>query len=969
MSVNLRDGLANQPVDRVLEDLLVRFVVNCPEEDLSSLERVFFHVEEAQWFYTDFLRVLNPALPSMKMKSFCSKLLEKCPLIWKWGDPSDALARFGKYKSTIPVRGVALFNKELSKVVLVKGTESNTWSFPRGKISKDESDIDCAVREVEEETGFSAKDLINENDVVERTIKGKNYKIYLVRNVPEDYEFQPMARNEIAKIQWHDIKSLQKKINKTPNQYFIVSTVIKPIIGWINKTRGVVDEEELMLKAEIRLKALLGLNQQEDKNVDAGRELLNILQKVNVNPTQNGQDNIVIPAQIPQQNQNSEQQMQKYIQFALPQHLQNQIPYFAPGPGSQPMYPFYNPHGYYPGGSVPPPIMTPLPLPFQTIASPERQNHQEPQYQLQQPNPQSFQKPSAITKSTSVNSKEFLSILNTKSSKKADDEIKDPSLKASETESNRSKAQNLLSLVGKKNKESSSTPQSLLDIINHKQEPQTEDSLLDILNKKSSKPEVKSQEHTANTSSVSNSAGFLGSTHQASNELEESIRSSGSHGFAANPAPGKKLTLLKRPADAPPSGGKSKDSAELLSLLGKSNKTQESTGANGAPRSTSNELLGLLKKETTATTPTGTNKTSSSNELLSLLKRAPKEDVSVPQTSESVKPPVTSSQELLGLLNKKKLHTIEVDHTSSNELLGLLNKKPVQASPKVDAQSTNGLLNLLHKNVAPTANGKVDSPAQGASIDILGMLNGQKSPQVQPPVQNASNELLGLINKNVAPRAQTQTAFIQPTNQFHDQQPISNPVDTFDNFEDFEDFEDFGASDNQLLGKTSFRNFDIASDEEDVDHLLDEFSDPFVPASADLSEKSFSTPRDFFQEAKQDTEPKKNRIRILKPGDTLNDLFAENKKQTHLTSPPPQPAEHKFSNPHGQSLLALLNGKKTSETSPAPPSDGFQSIYASPSPGVDSNAPISLANALSSQGSPNKNSANILKDLLWKRDV
>ena len=173
MSIQLRNGLANQTLDRVLEDLLVRFVVNVPEEDLSSIERIMFQIEEAQWFYADFVRQLNPDLQSMKMKTFSTKILEKCPLIWKWGDPQEALSKFGKYKSTIPVRGVALFNKDLNKVVLVKGTESNSWSFPRGKISKDESDIDCAVREVEEETGFNCRHLIDENDCIERNIRGR----------------------------------------------------------------------------------------------------------------------------------------------------------------------------------------------------------------------------------------------------------------------------------------------------------------------------------------------------------------------------------------------------------------------------------------------------------------------------------------------------------------------------------------------------------------------------------------------------------------------------------------------------------------------------------------------------------------------------------------------------------------------------------------------------------------------------
>lgn len=299
MSIQLRDGLANRPLDHVLEDMLVRFLVNCPNEDLSSIERVLFQVEEAQWFYTDFVRQQYPGLPSMKMKAFSGKMLEKCPLIWKWGNASDALSKFGKYKSSIPVRGIALFNSDLSKVLFVKGYDSNTWSFPRGKISKDESDINCAIREVEEETGFNAKDLIDENNLIERTIKGKNYKIYLVKDVPEDFPFKPHARNEIASIEWHDVKSLSKKIKYNPNVYFIVPAIIKPLMKWITENKGTINETELMLQAEIKLKNILGINEelQASDNNDAGRELLDLLQ--GVQPSEDSGNNSD-PVSIPQ---------------------------------------------------------------------------------------------------------------------------------------------------------------------------------------------------------------------------------------------------------------------------------------------------------------------------------------------------------------------------------------------------------------------------------------------------------------------------------------------------------------------------------------------------------------------------------------------------------------------------------------------------------------------------------------------
>jgi len=38
MSIPLRDGFQNQTLERVLEDILVRFVINAPPEDLKTNE-------------------------------------------------------------------------------------------------------------------------------------------------------------------------------------------------------------------------------------------------------------------------------------------------------------------------------------------------------------------------------------------------------------------------------------------------------------------------------------------------------------------------------------------------------------------------------------------------------------------------------------------------------------------------------------------------------------------------------------------------------------------------------------------------------------------------------------------------------------------------------------------------------------------------------------------------------------------
>lgn len=282
MSIPLREGFVDETLERCLEDLLVRFVLNCPEEDLSSIERVLFQIEEAHWFYQDFLRTLNPLLPSMKMKLFTNKLIEQCPLVWKWGDPSEALSQFGKYKSTIPVRGCALLNPSMTKILLVKGIESPSWGFPRGKISKDESDVDCALRELDEETGFDASNLIQEDVFVERTIKGKNYKIFIIKGVPEDYNFAPKVRYEISEIRWMDIKYLTKAI-KTTNNFYLVGSMIKSIVAYINGVKKGEDEDELKKLATAQLKKILGINSSsspENETSDPGRELLALLKSV-----------------------------------------------------------------------------------------------------------------------------------------------------------------------------------------------------------------------------------------------------------------------------------------------------------------------------------------------------------------------------------------------------------------------------------------------------------------------------------------------------------------------------------------------------------------------------------------------------------------------------------------------------------------------------------------------------------------
>lgn len=233
-----------------LDDLCVRFVVNIPSEELSSVERICFQVEEAQWFYEDFIRPLDPTLPSLTLKPFFHQITQRCPLFREWSsdETNAAFEQFLKYKNRVPVRGAILLNEAMDEVLLVRGfKKGGTWSFPRGKINKDEDDLDCAVREAWEETGFDLKaaGLLKDPKKIrsiEMTMRNQNMKLYVFRGVPMHTQFIPQTRKEIGKIAWYklaDLPTLKKKQGQqdiggqqlilNANKFYMVAPFVQPL--------------------------------------------------------------------------------------------------------------------------------------------------------------------------------------------------------------------------------------------------------------------------------------------------------------------------------------------------------------------------------------------------------------------------------------------------------------------------------------------------------------------------------------------------------------------------------------------------------------------------------------------------------------------------------------------------------------------------------------------------------------------
>ncbi|OTA91610.1 hypothetical protein M434DRAFT_49336, partial [Hypoxylon sp. CO27-5] len=199
-----------------LDDLCVRFIINLPREDLESVARICFQIEEAQWFYEDFIRPLDPALPSMSLRNFSLKMFQHCPLLASFSTESHirAFEEFLQYKTRVPVRGAIMLNDSMDAAVLVRGYKKGaSWSFPRGKINKDEDDLDCAIREVYEETGYDLREsgLVDKNEPVhplEVTMHDQQVRLYVFRGIPEDTVFETRTRKEIGAIKWYKVEEL-----------------------------------------------------------------------------------------------------------------------------------------------------------------------------------------------------------------------------------------------------------------------------------------------------------------------------------------------------------------------------------------------------------------------------------------------------------------------------------------------------------------------------------------------------------------------------------------------------------------------------------------------------------------------------------------------------------------------------------------------------------------------------------------
>lgn len=99
--------------------------------------------------------------------------------------------------------------------------EETEWEFPKGRRNNNERDIDCALREFEEETGYCKDDIVIVENILpfEEIFIGSNYRSYKHKyflaymNIPiENHNLTNYQKTEVSKLEWKSYEDCVKSI-------------------------------------------------------------------------------------------------------------------------------------------------------------------------------------------------------------------------------------------------------------------------------------------------------------------------------------------------------------------------------------------------------------------------------------------------------------------------------------------------------------------------------------------------------------------------------------------------------------------------------------------------------------------------------------------------------------------------------------------------------------------------------------
>ncbi|KAK7116397.1 hypothetical protein V1264_002085 [Littorina saxatilis] len=225
--------------NHIMADLCSRFVINSDGNEQHPI-RIFYITEHAHWHYIDFYCNEQAELPKCNHKALTKYIFSYLPSLSHFLPKFDAMYQeWTVYKRSIPSYGGILLSPDYKHVLMVQGYTSKTsWGFPKGKVESEESGIECAVREVYEETGIDVEKQIHDAQYLDHWFSEQFTRLYIIPGIQTDSAIQPKLRKEIREYKWMPVEALpthkndpitKQSIGIEPNNFFKVI----PFVRWV----------------------------------------------------------------------------------------------------------------------------------------------------------------------------------------------------------------------------------------------------------------------------------------------------------------------------------------------------------------------------------------------------------------------------------------------------------------------------------------------------------------------------------------------------------------------------------------------------------------------------------------------------------------------------------------------------------------------------------------------------------------